>query len=689
MALTSRALQAGFRRRDHACIDGAMPAFHTALGGKRDRSLRPSFAPSTLKLVMNLHRIASRFTSWMWLAFAIICLIGVATIVGPLVLSQSSMPVVSNASGRSVPKGPLATTPRLTVWWDFPQHLAPKAENPDSNVQPADYVGPEACQQCHAKNFEAWSKHPHRWMNAIATDQTVLGDFSDSAGIDYRGGNATFRQDNGQYMMTLERGAVRRAYQVTQTIGSRFFQYYVGRQIEGPEPPEHDFYHKEHVLPFGYWLSEREWVPAVHIGPELPDESRPDPYQPPASGHYYAEYSASCNYCHSTFALGDMLARRPHQMGEHAPAKMHWSVHDYLSDARPDQLPAMSNLHSGGAQANPMARWDAEHYAVTFGITCEACHLGTRAHVESRGKILPQFFPVSASLATEGPPHDTGKTVANVNWACGRCHTGGRPSYAAGMSTWNSVEFADAARGSCYSEMRCIECHNPHQALGESWQRSADQDDAVCLKCHGQFKAQNARAAHTHHPAGSEGDRCLNCHMPRINEGLQDVVRTHTIFSPTQRDMIEKNQPNACNLCHVEQTIDWTLERLGRWYGRTYDATKLAKHYPHRAGPVAHGWLKSDQAAVRLVAADALSRSGDRSAALQVLDAMNDPFLVNRQFAARDFEKLTGVRPGESGYRFYQSRKERSHPLEQLRDKLMSNSTETPLSDGEEPSQKP
>ena len=43
----------------------------------------------------------------------------------------------------------------------------------------------------------------------------------------------------------------------------------------------------------------------------------------------------------------------------------------------------------------------------------------------------------------------------------------------------------------------------------------------------------------------------MNCHMPRINEGLQEVVRTHTIFSPTNSAMIESNQMNACNQCHV------------------------------------------------------------------------------------------------------------------------------------------
>jgi predicted CXXCH cytochrome family protein len=509
-------------------------------------------------------------------------------------------------------------------------------------------------------------------MNALASAETVRGDFSETASISYRGGHATFRRANGGYVMALERDGVRRTYRITQTIGSRFYQYYVGRQTEGPEPPSHHFYQKDHVLPFGYWLGAKEWVPTVHIGPEVSDEQRPDPYAPPDRGSYYAEYAVSCNYCHTTFALGDMLGRRPHQMGEHAPAALHWSLHEYTKTARPAELSMMERTHTMNTGKNPMAGWDAERYAVTFGVSCEACHLGTREHVDSGGTILPRFFPTSPNLVVEGKTPDPGRTVENINWACGRCHTGGRPSFAAGMSTWNSVEYADAARGSCYSKMRCVDCHSPHAALGQQWARTPDQDDAVCLKCHDQFRAADKRSAHTHHPPGSAGDRCLNCHMPRINEGLQDVVRTHMIFSPTRADMIEANHPNACNLCHTDRPIDWTLNSLKAWYGKTYDGAKIAGQYKDRTRPVARGWLKSENASVRLVAADALARTRDPRVVPELLDALDDPFLLNRQFAARGLEQMLGVRPADVGYRFFMTREERNQPLAALRAKYIA-----------------
>ena len=93
--------------------------------------------------------------------------------------------------------------------------------------------------------------------------------------------------------MRLERDGIRRTYQINQTIGSRHFQYYVGKEIEGPESSKHQFFTKDHVLGFGYWLEQKEWVPVVHIGQEAEDWKRPEPFDPPYSGQYYADYAAS------------------------------------------------------------------------------------------------------------------------------------------------------------------------------------------------------------------------------------------------------------------------------------------------------------------------------------------------------------------------------------------------------------
>jgi hypothetical protein len=636
--------------------------------------------------------------AWGKRLLTLVCVVGallVVVVLGRVFLFPGGPQPPPLGGGPRFPRQ-LASGRQLTVWWDeLPAAVRQGVvvSGGGSNLNPSDYVGPETCKGCHIDshraNYASWSQHPHRWMNALAGEATVRGDFSGRE-MSYRGGRARFERLDSKYVVKLEREGVRRTYEVTQTIGSRFFQYYVGKLVEGPEPRSHHFYSRDHVLPFGYWLDEQEWVPVVHIGPEVPDDKRPDPFNPPDRGMYYADYAVGCNHCHTTFALGDQLIRRPQQMGEHAPRRLHWSVRPYLAEAHPDLVAAFEARSSGGSasghsalsadgrnfpqtvQPNPMADWDAPTHAVTLGVSCEACHLGAREHVDSVGKVLPKFFPASKHLHVErhGDELDFGRTHDNVNWACGRCHTGGRPRFAAGMSTWNSVEYDDAMRGSCYSKLRCVDCHNPHRAIGPKWSGSADKDDAGCLKCHGKFKPADKRQEHTHHPAGSEGARCLNCHMPRINEGLQDVVRTHMIYSPTRADMIEANQPNACNLCHTNRPIDWTLRYLKQWYGASYDAPNIAAHYPNRSAPAALGWLDGDDAAVRLVAVAALTRARDFQALPRLLDALDDPFLVNRQFAAKGLQAMLGRRLNEFGYRFYMTKPERRQPLVVIREQM-------------------
>lgn len=584
----------------------------------------------------------------------------------------------------------------FTLWLDDTPDWLQAARQPTgeaSNIHRSDYSGPAACRECHRKQFDSWSGHAHRWMNALATKNTVKGDFGDRK-ISYLGGEISTTMVGDSYRMRLERGAIRREYLVEQTIGSRFFQYYTGRLLNGPEPNGHPLYRESFVLPIGYWLDRQEWVPTVHVHADR-DYLQHDPYavrpwDPSHPQQFIYEskdlYRSNCNFCHTTFPLGDMLVRFHEVVTLFAPKRMDFSFPAYVQKARPDLWPAGKVAEQVqppelSTMLQTYRTLDARKHAVTLGISCEACHLGARQHAEGKWK-KPLFFPQAPELSVVAPKDgsgnrpadDFGRTHDNINWACGRCHTGKRPQFAAGMATWNSTEYADATRGSCYSQLTCVECHNPHETLGAGWKETPTQDDAHCLKCHQQFAPKAALAAHTHHQAGSEGSRCLNCHMPRINEGLQAVVRTHMIFSPTNAKMIEANHPNACNLCHVEQPIDWTLARLQEWYGATYAPDAIATSYPERQGPVAQGWLHSRNEAVRLVAADALCRANAKWATPELVNMLDDQFVLNRQFTRMGLESMLHVKLKDYGYEFYMQGDERRKPIEKVRAVLLRKS---------------
>jgi predicted CXXCH cytochrome family protein len=582
-------------------------------------------------------------------------------------------------------------TPHINVWWDdIPAHLQAATDQPgntSSNIHPGDYAGPEACRACHQENYDGWSQHPHRWMNALADASTVVGDFSGTS-ISYLGGEATFFEENGEYRMRLEREDSR-TYAIHETIGSRFFQYYIGKQIDGPEPADQptDPQRFDHVLPLGFWIEPGEWVPIVNAAQEeSPDGQRMDPFDATSYQSNFSMYSDACDACHTTSPLGDLLSGNANQLAREVPVNIQWAVSNYLAEERPGWLPPRHRSLPDDQAVELLKSLDAipaSEHAVTLGISCESCHLGCREHAEDP-KILPAFFPHSPHLRSGSvdEPTDLGRTHDNVNWACGRCHTGDRPQFAGGMSTWNSTEYSDAMRGSCYSQLKCIDCHNPHQAIGHKWSSTPAKDDTLCTRCHQQYASDESQAAHSHHQPGSEGSRCMNCHMPRINEGLQDVVRTHTIFSPTNTDMIHANHPNACNQCHTDKSIDWTIDYLGKWFDSKFDDMKLQNHYANRTQSAALGWLQSENEAVRKIAADALFRTRskwDQDTTIQdtLINALDDPYLLNRQFARRGFEGMLGVQLQDHGYRFFMTPGEREKPMAELRKALRAAFSET------------
>lgn len=507
---------------------------------------------------------------------------------------------VTSAINSEVSSPRLQNFGRYTLWWDtVPSDVIGEAESIElaSNLRPQDYVGPESCQKCHKKQYEGWSSHAHRWMNVRIEDARVVGDF-DHRTMSYLGGQVTFYQDQGTYCMRLVRDEITREYVITQTIGSRFFQYYVGKQQAGPEAKDHPLFHEDHVLPLGYWISRDEWVPVVHVHGEQAEDQRHDPFLvrndwprgefADYSGEAMDLYRSQCNFCHTTFSAGDMLIRHQQLLARHVPTRVDLSLSDYVQAARPElwpqgRLPEELSDDDFASILKEFRNFDARDHAITLGVSCEACHLGCREHAAGESK-KPQFFPHApeAFIQSESDDYDLGRTHQNVNWACGRCHAGDRPQLAAGMSTWNSTEYTDAMRGACYSQLTCTKCHDPHETLGQGWSHTAIEDDAICLSCHHEFEPMTARTTHTRHLMNSEGSHCMNCHMPRLNEGLQEVVRTHMIFSPTNSAMIESNQPNACNQCHVDQSLQWTLGHLKDWYGKSYSQSAIEKSSPKR-----------------------------------------------------------------------------------------------------------
>ena len=545
-----------------------------------------------------------------------------------------------------------------------------------SNIRSEDYVGPAVCRECHPDKHARWQESLHRSMNRlVAADGplVVRGDF-DGARRSYAGGEVRFDGGpDGPTMSFWRSGALVRRFRVTRTIGWRYLQEYVGVQSEGPEPAGDPIYATEIRLPFGYWFRRHarsgagsrarsaqagvapatseengRWVHQQYydswFGPEWDAEGRPaiDAYAVSAD----SPWAARCAWCHNTFPF-ELRAGRAGELGN--------GLEQFVSLA-----PGPSSAVAGNLL--PVDR------LVTVGISCESCHLGGREHAREGAAI--RFDPVSPDLARRDGAPDLSRGRRDpvvVNAICGQCHSTPSPRYPGGAATRNSTEALDMAGSGCAGAIKCTDCHDPHTAGPGPGAPDEPRHLAACARCHPDV-ATSARE-HSGHAAAAAS--CLDCHMPRVVQGVSDVVRTHRIGSPAPAADLEAGAPNACNLCHLDRSIAWTTAELARRWGRSTSPGAAA--YGGLDRPVGEAWLDSGDPQVRITAAAAYARSPrlGRAALPLLLDILDDPVAYDRMRVLFAVEDIAGRR-ALAGYDPTAPPARRAEMIRRLRARLTS-----------------
>jgi hypothetical protein len=474
-----------------------------------------------------------------------------------------------------------------------------------SNVRSSDYVGPDTCGDCHDDKHAQWSQSLHASMNRRVDDATLLGDFDDVE-LAWAGGTVRFSDTGGPAMELRPAGRPARRFRITRTIGSRHLQEYVGVQVAGPEPAGDPIYATEVRLPFGWWVRGGGWFHQQYFDSWYGPESTVDPYAIDPT-----PWATRCAWCHNTYPFELRAMRR---VGSGLEAQL---VPAVLRDDPAARAVIADNLL-------PVDE------LVTVGISCESCHLGGRAHAEEEAPI--SFVPVHPALAPrpDAPDLSGGRDDPFVvNAICAQCHSTPADRWPDGGVTRNSSEAFDLAAGACASAIACTDCHDPH---------GAPPRDA-CAGCHADLAPDHAR-----HPAGVAS--CLDCHMPRMVQGIGAVVRRHRISSPTDEAMLAAAAPNACNLCHLDRSIRWTLDAIDAGWGRRIAPGDWA--WPDLDAPAGEVWLDGDHRATRIAAAAAYARSPLGPAALPRLRArLDDPIAYDRMWIRFAVEEIaTGGDPG-------------------------------------------
>jgi hypothetical protein len=506
------------------------------------------------------------------------------------------------------------------------------------------YVGSAACKSCHPNEHGSWHQSYHRTMTQVASEESVLGDFDD-VHVSGKTVQGHFFKEDGQFKVELShsREPMKRVFTVVMTTGSHVRQAY---WLSDPNDEELS------LLPFMYLKGEQRWIPRQSA--YIRKDSMADNAEMTAFMSDKGRWPLVCIRCHTTHGQSSPVDERGHHFGSPRVAE--------------------------------------------FGISCEACHGPGATHVQARHSRGEDKRPVTDIVNPAKLPHDRSAQV------CGQCHsvfyprsydqsewmkdgspfrpgddlfadptrhivrgrfdtTSGGSFWPDGMCRTTGREFSGLMESPCYQrgKMACVSCHEMHQHSGDTrtpteWaagQLKPGMDgNRACVQCHSRFADAAETARHTHHQEGSSGSKCYNCHMPHSSFGLLKAARSHMISSPTVLESSQIGRPNACNLCHQDQTLAWTAEKLSLWYKQPIP--KLSEDEQKVAASAI--WVLRGNAVQRALTAwsygwpDAQTASGNHWQAPLLGQLLDDPVDPVRIIAHRSLKRLPGF--GEFDYDF-------------------------------------
>ena len=394
---------------------------------------------------------------------------------------------------------------------------------PEDSVERATYVGRATCAECHESQARQWQGSHHDHAMEVATEQSVLGDFNDSSFTRMGVTTRFFRKGDQFFVNTEGPDGKYHDYEIAYTFGVDPLQQYMVPFDDG----------RVQVLRIAWNTKQGEWfyVPP----PDVLDE-RIEPGNPMHWSGISQNWNTTCAECHST------NLQKNYDLAQD-------EYHTTFSEIDV----SCETCHGPGSTHVELARnrtlfWDRN---VGYGLprlkgkdptaeieTCATCHSRrsmVHANFRPGDPYLDHFEP---TLLHEGLYHADGQILDEV--------------YVYGSFLQSKMH----AKG-----VRCTDCHNPHSL------ELKFTGNQLCGQCHqpGRYDTPS----HHHHPTGSSGAQCVECHMPAHTYMVVDPRRDHSFQIPRPDLSVELGTPNACNNCHTkpEETPAWAAGQVRDWYG--------------------------------------------------------------------------------------------------------------------------
>ncbi len=396
------------------------------------------------------------------------------------------------------------------------------------------FVGAEHCRSCHADAYADWQQSDHAKAQQVASEATVLGDFS-GVEVDFHSIKSRLYRKEGTFLIdTRNREGETRTFPILYTFGHYPLQQYLVDIGKG------------HLQALNIAWDSR---PAEQGGQRWfhlqPDEQITSEHPLFWAGHFQ-NWNSRCAECHVT---------------------------NYEKNFNPTDMSFASRWSDGN-------------------VACEACHGPASKHIElaqlgqvradnsgfarSKSRSLRwQYQPGDPIANPNGPP-----AADHINM-CGGCHALRMPL----AEIKPNADFHDSFRlqllhqGAYFADgqiqeevfvsgsflqskmhqngVTCGDCHNPHTG------KVKVDGNGLCARCHSPTVFDTPE--HHHHRQASSGARCVNCHMPaRTYMGVDDR-RDHSFTIPRPQLAAAVGAPNACTGCHDDKDNDWTAEVVDGW----------------------------------------------------------------------------------------------------------------------------
>jgi predicted CXXCH cytochrome family protein len=386
-----------------------------------------------------------------------------------------------------------------------------------------------------------------------------------------------------------------------------------------------------HQLPFVFDLHDKRWIP-------VQDEF----LTPPSDRRRFAVWNNSCIQCHAVAGQPGLNQRT-----------------DELWSSVAEFGIACESCHGPGAQhvarhTNPVERYQQHFTKAPDPTIVNPAHLDHRRSSQICGQCHSTFAPTDeGKWYREGYAFRAGDSLEDSqhHFTFDRTRTEkGEAEFAAqgfwpdGSNRVGGREYLAMTESACFQrgELSCLSCHSMHRSEPDDQLAIDKRDNRACLPCHQDINARLEQ--HTHHAPNSSGSSCYNCHMPHTSFALMKAIRAHSINSPriTQESASTAARPNACNLCHIDQTLSWTQRWLHEWYGQAIEP--LPEEASQHAASVR--WMLKGDAVQRVVTAwhfgwtPALEVSGRDWPAVLLTNLLDDPYAVVRAVAFRSLRVL-------------------------------------------------